>query len=142
MAVLEIYLEILTNIFEILHPPVIEDGLSIFITSSLFYETSKVKVSQNIWNFFTICFYIKITNNNIIIYADEYRAKYLLPESRWLPIFFLSGLYVPQSSYFFFLKFISVQKPIDWFSIDKSLEGIFSLTYYIISPPRQFLSKR
>ena len=142
MAVLKIYLEILTNIFEILHPPVIEDGLSIFITSSLFYETSKVKVSQNIWNFFTICFYIKITNNNIIIYADEYRAKYLLPESRWLPIFFLSGLYVPQSSYFFFLKFISVQKPIDWFSIDKSLEGIFSLTYYIISPPRQFLSKR
>ena len=142
MAVLKIYLEILTNIFEILHPPVIEDGLSIFITSSLFYETSKVKVSQNIWNIFTICFYIKITNNNIIIYADEYRAKYLLPESRWLPIFFLSGLYVPQSSYFFFLKFISVQKPIDWFSIDKSLEGIFSLTYYIISPPRQFLSKR
>ena len=142
MTVLKIYLEILTNIFEILHPPVIEDGLSIFITSSLFYETSKVKVSQNIWNFFTICFYIKITNNNIIIYADEYRAKYLLPESRWLPIFFLSGLYVPQSSYFFFLKFISVQKPIDWFSIDKSLEGIFSLTYYIISPPRQFLSKR
>ena len=142
MAVLKIYLEILTNIFEILHPPVIEDGLSIFITSSLFYETSKVKVSQNIWNFFTICFYIKITNNNIIIYADEYRAKYLLPVSRWLPIFFLSGLYVPQSSYFFFLKFISVQKPIDWFSIDKSLEGIFSLTYYIISPPRQFLSKR
>ena len=142
MAVLKIYLEILTNIFEILHPPVIEDGLSTFITSSLFYETSKVKVSQNIWNFFTICFYIKITNNNIIIYADEYRAKYLLPESRWLPIFFLSGLYVPQSSYFFFLKFISVQKPIDWFSIDKSLEGIFSLTYYIISPPRQFLSKR
>ena len=48
MAALEIYLEILTNIFEILHPPVIEDGLSIFITSSLFYETSKVKVSQNI----------------------------------------------------------------------------------------------
>ena len=142
MAVLEIYLEILTNIFEILHPPVIQNGLSVFITSWLFYETSKVKVSQNTWNFFTICFYIKITNNNIIIYADEYRAKYLLPESRWLPIFFLSGLYVPQRSYFFFLKFISVQKPIDWFSIDKSLEGIFSLTYYIISPPRQFLSKR
>ena len=143
MAVLKIYLEILTNIFEILHPPVIQNGLSVFITSWLFYETSKVKVSQNTWNFFTICFYIKIKNNNIIIYADGYRAKYLLPESRWLPIFFLSGLYVPQSSHLFFLKFISVQKPsIDWFSIDKSLEGIFSLTYYIISPPRQFLSKR
>ena len=87
MAVLEIYLEILTNIFEILPPPVIQNGLSAFITSWLFYETSKVKVSENTWNFFTICFYIKITNNNIIIYGDGYRAKYLLPESRWLPIF-------------------------------------------------------